>query len=80
MSCLKCNTATLPCVDCQTPVNCQKCNTPNAGICFWWCEEMKDKIHPKLLEAFKKNAEELARSKKFWNRNLAKVKKFLRIK
>lgn len=59
MSCIKCDTATLPCEDCQTKINCQKCNTPNAGICYWWCEEMKDKIHPKLLAEYQENKRQM---------------------
>lgn len=77
MSCPQCTNATV-CLHEPVTLQCPACRTPNEGICYWWCENLKDKIHPKLLEAFKKNAFELAESKKFWNKMLAKVKKLFK--
>lgn len=53
-------------------MSCLKCNTPNEGICYWWCEELKGKIHPNLMAEFIKNAEGLKKSKmlkyRIWNK------------
>lgn len=55
-------------------MDCLKCNTPNEGICFWWCEELKYKIHISLITEFTKNEVNLKKSKKFLNKLWFKIK------